>query len=198
MAPLKNPRHERFVAAMLEGKDATDAYEIAGYARDDANACRLKANPKVAERLAESQAEIAAETTVTVQGLLNELEDARKKATDLKQLSAAIKAIEGKAKLSGLLVERKQVEVGGPGSFDGIEDQREIALRLADGCFEFQIEPYHDFRDDDREHLADLWQQFFDGFNNAAGELIAEIRARPLKANYRLPKALPNLKGKSH
>ena len=122
MAPLKNVRHERFVQDLLEGKNATDTYEQAGFKRDDGNAARLKANPKVAERLAELQAEIAAETVVTVQGLINEMESARKTATDLKQLSAAIKAIEGKAKLSGLLVDKKQIEVGGPGDFDGMWD----------------------------------------------------------------------------
>lgn len=191
MGPLKNARHERFVQALLEGRDATAAYQGAGYAADDGNAARLKSNPKVQARLAELQAEIAIETTVTVQGLINELESARRTATDLKQLSAAIKAIEGKAKLSGLLVEKKQVEVGGPGSFDHLTDPREIALAVADGCLEYKIEPYHDFRDDDRERLADAWQQCYDAFGKATEELIAEVRARPRKASYKPPKALP-------
>jgi phage terminase small subunit len=124
MAPLKNPRHEAFVRHLLEGKDATSAYELAGYEPDSsgANAARLSRNAKVQARVAELQSEVAATTVVTIEGLINEMEEPRKKATDLKQLSAAIKAIEGKAKLSGLMVERQQVEVGGPGSFDNLTD----------------------------------------------------------------------------
>jgi hypothetical protein len=191
MAPLKNPRHEAFVRHLLEGKDATDAYEAAGFKRDDGNAARLKANPRVTERLAELQAEIAAETTVTIEGLINELEDARKKATDLKQLSAAIKAIEGKAKLSGLLVEKKQVEIGGPGSFDNLKDPRQIALALVDGCLEFRFEHYHDLNDGDRERLAEVYLECMNAFNEASEKLVEEVHARPLKANYKPPKALP-------
>jgi len=195
--PLRNARHEAFVRGLLEGKDGVDAYEAAGFKRDLGNAARLKARPDVAQRLAELQAEIAAETTVTVQGLINEMEEARKKATDLKQLSAAIKAIEGKAKLSGLLVEKRQVEVGGPGDFSGLTDMSQIALRVADGMLEFQIEPYHDFREDDRERLAAMWQECFDTFSEATEKLIEEVRARPLKTSYKLPEALPDPLGNS-
>jgi phage terminase small subunit len=53
--PLKNPRHERFVQFLLEGESATDAHEHAGYTRDDGNAARLRANPRVVERLTELQ-----------------------------------------------------------------------------------------------------------------------------------------------
>jgi Terminase small subunit len=193
MSPLKNARHERFVQALLEGRDAMAAYQKAGYAADDGNAARLKSNPKVQARLAELQAEIASETKVTTAGLIAELEDARKKATDLEQLSAAVRAIESKAKISGLLVERKQVEVGGPGSFDHLTDPREIALACVDGCLEYRIEPYHDFRDDDRGRLAEIYLQCMDAFSTAIEELIAEVRGRPLKASFKPPaKALPS------
>jgi phage terminase small subunit len=70
MGPLKNSRHEKFVQLLLEGKGATDAHEQAGYARDDGNAARLKANPKVQARLAELQTEIASKTKITVEGLM--------------------------------------------------------------------------------------------------------------------------------
>ena len=74
MPPLQNPRHERFVGLLLEGKSALDSYELAGFKRDDANAARLKANPKVRERLLELQNEVAAQTVVTIEGLIGELE----------------------------------------------------------------------------------------------------------------------------
>jgi hypothetical protein len=192
MAPLRNPRHEAFVRGLLENKTALDAYEAAGYARDDANAARLNRNPKVVERLQEMQNEMMATSKVTVEGLIGELEAARVKATDLKQLSAAIKAIEGKAKLSGLLVEKKQVEVGGPGDFAGMWDGHEISLNAIDGMFEFSFEPYHDFREEDRQRLADMLLESMTAFSEASTKLVKEIRARPLKASYRPPKSLPN------
>lgn len=171
MAPLKNPRHEAFIRHLLEGKDACDAYEFAGFKRDDGNAARLKANPKVAARLAELQAEIAAETTVTVQGLLNELEEARKKATDLKQLNAAIAAINAKAKLSGLMVERQKIEVGGPGAFDGCNSVESVV----DELLRYHLNPYHDLKDDDRTALISLFNECF----AEADKIIQTIVSRP-------------------
>lgn len=98
MPPLNNARHERFVQLLLHGENATDAHEQAGYVRDDGNATRLRANPKVQERLTELQAEVVKDTKITVESLLGELEAARQRATDLEQLSAAVRAIESKGK----------------------------------------------------------------------------------------------------
>jgi phage terminase small subunit len=72
--PLRNVRHERFVQALFEGQNATEAYATAGYVKDDGNATRLRNNPKVIERLTELQSEVAAESKVTVAGLIAELE----------------------------------------------------------------------------------------------------------------------------
>jgi phage terminase small subunit len=58
--PLRNVRHERFVQALFEGQNATEAYATAGYVKDDGNATRLRNNPKVIERLTELQSEVAA------------------------------------------------------------------------------------------------------------------------------------------
>ena len=84
MPPLRNPRHEKFVQLLLEGKTAADAHEQAGYVRDDGNATRLRVNPKVQDRLAELQAEVAKQTKVTVESLLDELENARQRADSLR------------------------------------------------------------------------------------------------------------------
>ncbi len=51
-------------------------------------------------RLAELQEAVAKEHEVTVSSLLAELEAAREKASNLDQLSAAVRAIEAKAKVS--------------------------------------------------------------------------------------------------
>lgn len=124
MPPLNNNRHERFVAGLLEGKSASQAYADAGYQPDDGNAARLNANQKIKARLAELQSEVAGQTKLTVESLLAELEQARAKATDLRQLSAAVRAIESKAKISGLLIQR--TEIGGPGDFSGNETAEEV------------------------------------------------------------------------
>src|SRR5262245_40019003 len=49
---------------------------------------------------------------------MEELEQARKQAAEINQPSAAVSATVAKAKLAGLVVDRK--EVGKPGEFDGM------------------------------------------------------------------------------
>jgi hypothetical protein len=188
MAPLKNARHERFVGLLLEGKDATDAYEGAGFKRDDGNASRLKNSPGVAARLTEMQNEIAAKVPVTIESLIGELEEVRSAATSKSQYAAAVRAVLGKAQLSGLLVERQKVEVGGPGSFDDLDDEREIALRAVDDEVKFKIEPYHDYTEADRQRLAEIFLEFVNTYNSATQKVIDEIRARPTRTNFKLHK----------
>jgi phage terminase small subunit len=106
MPPLLNGRHELFCLALAEGKSEFDAYSSAGYRPNRGNASRLKAKESVRARVAELQATAAKASEVTIQSLLNELEAARAKATDLNQLSAAVRAVEVKARVSGLLVQR--------------------------------------------------------------------------------------------
>ena len=102
--PLRNVRHEKFVQALFEGKPASTAYEEAGYQPHDGNCIRLRGNERVQARLRELQETVAEANEVTVSSLLNELEQARARASSLDQLSAAVRAIEAKAKVSGLLI----------------------------------------------------------------------------------------------
>jgi hypothetical protein len=111
MAPLKNIRQERFCQQLAAGLPAVRAYEAAGYKAHQSSSSRLRWFAMVQERLAEIQAEHAVANGITVSSLLNELEQARAKATDLNQLSAAVRATSEKAKISGLLVERAEVKV---------------------------------------------------------------------------------------
>ena len=76
MAPLKNHRHEIFVNLLAQGETAVDAHQKAGYARSDANASRLRNNPKVVSRLAELQTEVVKETKITVESICAELDEA--------------------------------------------------------------------------------------------------------------------------
>jgi phage terminase small subunit len=185
--PLRNARHEKFVQLLLEGKDATAAHAESGYTRDDANAARLKANPKVRERLAELQNEIAATTRVTTESLIAELEDARRLATNLEQLSAAVRAIESKAKLSGLLVERQKLEVSGSADFPGTT-REEITRAMIDDMLRYSTNPYHDVTDADRKHLVAM----FIDCSERMDAYVEEIKARPYRTAYQAPKALPS------
>jgi hypothetical protein len=88
-----------------------NAYSSAGYKPNRGNASRLKAKESVQARVAELQAAAAKASEVTIQSLLNELEEARTKATSLDQLSAAVRATEVKARVSGLLVQRIEQKI---------------------------------------------------------------------------------------
>src|SRR5512143_604264 len=171
MAPLRNTRHEAFVQYLLQGESATDAHEAAGYTRDDGNATRLAKNPKVMERLAELQAEIAGENKVTVASLLNELEEARKRADSLDQLSAVVKAISEKAKISGLMVQK--MEVGGPGDFSQCETVEEVVDELV----KYSLNPsYQIATERDRQDLIAMYERHF----AETQELLDAIKARPV------------------
>jgi hypothetical protein len=108
---LKPERYELFAQSLARGETATKAYSDAGYKPSRKNAWRLKVNQDIAARVIELQQASAASCEVSVASLLNELEQARARATTLNQLSAAVRATAEKAKISGLLVEKQQIEV---------------------------------------------------------------------------------------
>lgn len=169
--PLRNTRHEAFVQLLLQGEIAIDAHEKAGFVRDDGNSARLKASPKVQERLAELQAEIAGATKVTVASLLDELEDARKRADSLDQLSAVVKAISEKARISGLMVQK--VEVGGVGDFSACETVEAVV----DDLLKYSLHPAHQIATErDRQELIAMTERHYAEIQ----EVIAAIKARPV------------------
>ena len=67
---------------------------------------------------------------VSVGSLLAELESARQKATSLDQLSAVVRSIEAKAKISGLLTQKIEVTNGG-NVFDDCESMSDVADTIA-------------------------------------------------------------------
>jgi len=129
MPPLENPRWEHFAQELAKGKPASEAYVLAGYKANDGNAIRLKGNEKLLARVQELLSRSAARAEVTVVSILNELEEARKQAVEINQPSAAVSAIVAKAKVAGLIVDRK--EVGKPGEFEGmnVDELREHIAR---------------------------------------------------------------------
>lgn len=103
-------KQEAFCRAYIETGNASEAYRrsyVADKMKPEAvhvNASKLLDNAKVALRVKELQAEIKKRHNVTVDSLLEELEEARKTAlaAETPQSSAAVAATMGKAKLTGL------------------------------------------------------------------------------------------------
>lgn len=67
---------------------------------------------------------MAARNRITVDTLIEELDEAKKLALTVQQPSAAITATMSKAKLTGLLVERS--ERGDPGAFQGLQSEAAV------------------------------------------------------------------------
>src|SRR6516165_3907624 len=132
MPVLTNHRHERFtqlLAAAPKGMTVTDAYEKAGYRRNDGNASTLARHPQVQARLKEIKGQLAEKAVVTAESLMKEAEEVRVRAMGSGQLTAAVAAIKEKGVLSGKRVERS--EVGLPGEFDHMSDEeRELGFIL--------------------------------------------------------------------
>jgi phage terminase small subunit len=142
---LPNARHEKFCQALIEGKTAGEAYISAGYRPNRANASVLKSKQNIAARVAEIQAGGADRAQVTVKSIIENLKRIAKKAEDLgdaRGLQAARASWEGIAKISGLVVERR--EIGDPGEFARLTDaelnaslqKQAIALGLSDNAVE--------------------------------------------------------------
>lgn len=117
MSVLTNPKHEAFAQALAKGRTQIEAYAAAGYKPNDGHAARLAGNGRIKGRVAEIQAKVAARAVVTVHSLVEELEEARALALEEKQTAAAVSASLGKAKLLGLVVERRH-HSGAVGSYD--------------------------------------------------------------------------------
>jgi hypothetical protein len=146
MPVLKNPRHERFAQLLASGKTATDAYEEAGYKRNDGNGPALarteEINGRVTEingqRLERQQKVEAAATEraiITRAGLIEMCRDTYIAARQSGQFGAATQALKELGVLSGLRIER--AEHGRAGEFQWIESLTPEDLRaLADGTLD--------------------------------------------------------------
>jgi phage terminase small subunit len=124
MPVLRNPRHEKFAQEIAKGNTATAAMAAAGYS-DPRNSTRLTKNDEIRRRIEELQQCGAARAEVSVASLLAELETARLLALKLGQASAAVAATMGKAKILGLIIDRR--EVGDAGAFDSLTDEELVA-----------------------------------------------------------------------
>ena len=88
-----------------QGRAYSEAYETDAKPRScDVEGCKLVKKPHLAARIAELKAEIKEKHDITVEKLLDELEEARQAAlcAETVQSSAAVSATMSKAKLCGL------------------------------------------------------------------------------------------------
>jgi hypothetical protein len=108
MPILSNPKHEAFAQALATGQSASEAYETAGYKPSRSAASRLSTNVNIERRLGELLTKTAKKVDVTLESITAELEEARGIAIAEKQPSAAVSASMGKAKLFGLVIDKKQ------------------------------------------------------------------------------------------
>lgn len=132
MPALRNPRHEKFVREYLRLGVARRAYVAAGYKAQiaprrlmpsaaDVCASRLLRRDKTQARLRELTAMAAKRHEVTEDTLIEELEQARTMALANAQSGAAVQATMGKARITGHIIDRK--EVGEPGQFERMSEQ---------------------------------------------------------------------------
>jgi len=129
MPALFNIKHEKFARAFIKHGVASRAYLQAGFKAStrnalDVSACQLLRRPKVKGRISELRGQMADRNRITVDTLLQDLADDRALARTLGQPSAAIAATQLSAKLTGLLVDRK--ESGAPGDFAGLQSAGEV------------------------------------------------------------------------
>jgi phage terminase small subunit len=103
-------RQKSFARLVHEQVPPHRAYALAGYRRHHSNAYRLRENEGVKQYLSELEAQTMKRHEVTVDSLLTELEEARLNAKTTRQPAAEISAVMGKAKVSGLLVDRQEVK----------------------------------------------------------------------------------------
>lgn len=104
------PKQEAFCHAYIELGDASEAYRscynIGDMKKESIHrkACEVKQNVKVSARIEELQSNLRMKHKITVDTLLEELEEARQKALNAEtpQSGAAVSATMGKAKLTGL------------------------------------------------------------------------------------------------
>ena len=108
-------KQELFAQAYIETGNASEAYKRAYNTQANTNTINRKASqllkhPEVIKLLADLQAIHRQRHKLTIDDILQELEDARQKAlsAETPQCSAAISATLGKAKVLGLVVDKQE------------------------------------------------------------------------------------------
>lgn len=118
MSILPNAKHEHFAQLVAKGEAPQNAYVLAGYSEQGAaqSASRLLKHAEVLRRIAQIRAAVSERAIEkTAYGLaeaMAEVEEARKFAVSLDNPNAVIAAVSLKAKLNGLLIDKKEIRTG--------------------------------------------------------------------------------------
>jgi len=111
-------KQDNFCTKYIELGNASEAYRHAYNAENMSDksvnelACRQLKKVKIESRLAELKAEHKKRHEITVDLIIERLEEARNLGLTNKQASAAVQAAMGQAKVAGLLVDKHEVEGG--------------------------------------------------------------------------------------
>jgi hypothetical protein len=108
-----NPKQLRYVQRRVLGDNCADAARAAGYSKQYANRASDRVerqNPKIREAIDAARERIRQETVYDGEKLIAETKAMVDFAREHKNPMAAIKGLELIAKLTGLLIERHQVE----------------------------------------------------------------------------------------
>jgi hypothetical protein len=121
--PLTPFKRELFAQAIFSGNTQEKAYAIAGY-KDKRNASRLAHDDDVKRRVNHLLQAKAMRKGITIDSICDELDAAREGAMADKQFATAVSASLGKAKLMGLLIDRKESGKAGEFAHLSIEELR--------------------------------------------------------------------------
>ncbi len=138
MPALKNIRHEAFAQALVRATKTKmtngQCYSASGYqaAGEAAEACAARLLSDVGQGVEKRVREImdrgARAASVTVDSLLAELDRVMDGAISAEQFAAAKAAIDSKARLKGLFVDK--IEVGGPNAFDKAMTRQDLVAAM--------------------------------------------------------------------
>lgn len=110
MPKLPNPKHELFARHLAKGKSQAEAYRLAGFAEDDANASRLATgNDGIVQRVKDLQAAAARRSEISVEWVLVRM----KKLAEHSDPKARAKALDMLAKYLAMYEHTKRIEHSG-------------------------------------------------------------------------------------
>lgn len=118
MVMLANAKYEHFAQLVAKGETPPKAYVAVGYSDKGAaqSANRLLRVAEVCARVAEIRAAVnermIEKTAYDLGAAMIEAEEARALAVEVRNPAAAVAAVGLKAKLNGLLIDRKEVRTG--------------------------------------------------------------------------------------
>jgi hypothetical protein len=162
MPALRNQKHENFSQLTLQGAKygwtQAEIYKRAGYHATghsaEMAASRLMKKDEIQRRIAELGEPAVKKTRATVDTLAAQFDAVFDGAMGSAQFGAAGSAAAAKGKLLGFM--REKLEVGGPGSFDGLQTTEEvIAQLLSDQSASEALESLAILRDAIEHHAAD-------------------------------------------